>query len=144
MAEINDIAQIANISVHNRMKKNSIAFKNAGLDWGKFWKGDKDHEISASEVDKIIVAPGSMEIAHSCGRKSTSTGVDGHMDLYDGETKICHLHWTSPYWETTNTFTVSDYDSETSPYAITVQDWNHGPGALGDVNITISLMAAKD
>ncbi|UKZ79910.1 hypothetical protein TrVFT333_007673 [Trichoderma virens FT-333] len=141
MSDTDDIAQIANIRVHNRMRNNSISFENAKLEWGKFYLGDESHEIPASDIDKIVVSPGSMEIAQSCGRKSTSTGVEGTMDLYDGKTKICSLYWESPYFSTSNSFKTTGYDPVSSPYAMTVEPWNHGPGALGDVNITIALMA---
>ncbi|KAL7942624.1 aegerolysin type hemolysin [Trichoderma barbatum] len=145
MSEVstNDKSQWASMRVHNRMKKNTISFKNASLKWGKFWKGSHDNEISASEVDKIVVSPGSMESADSAGRTGSSAGCAGSLDLYDGDTKICGIYWSSPYWETDNTFGLTSYDVTSSPYSVTVGDWNRSGGALGDVDITVAMLAAE-
>ncbi|KAL7932978.1 aegerolysin type hemolysin [Trichoderma chlorosporum] len=111
---------------------------------GKFYKDDVSNEISASEVDQMTVAPGGMGIVNSCGRQGAAAGTEGTMDLYDGETRICGLYWDSPYWKTTNNFHLTGYDPSVSPYSVSVEAWNHGPGTLGDVNITVSLMAKTD
>ncbi|KAL6890045.1 Aegerolysin domain-containing protein [Trichoderma evansii] len=113
--------QWVSIRVYNRMRKNDISFKNANLLWGKFYSGSKSNEISATEVDKIVVLPGTTKSADSSGRAGAWSGTEGTLDLYDGSTKIC-------------------YDPLTSDYSVAVESWPR-TGALGNVDITVALFA---
>jgi hypothetical protein len=84
------------------------------------------------------VAPGTVESVDSCGRQGSASGTEGTIDLYDGDTRICTLYWNSPWGSNYNEFEIRNYDAETSDFSVSVASWNTGPGALGDVDVTVS------
>ncbi|EEH21908.2 hypothetical protein PABG_04119 [Paracoccidioides brasiliensis Pb03] len=79
----------------------SIVVQNAQLDSGKFYTNDdKDNEISAEQVDEIVVAEdGGSNNVYSCGREDTAVGTQGSFELYDetNYNKICTINWSCPY-----------------------------------------------
>ncbi|KAF5139498.1 Asp-hemolysin [Metarhizium anisopliae] len=126
--------------IRNRMKKNDIHVRHARLDCGKYYKGSQSYEISTSEVDNIIIAPGLLESVSSCGRQDSSSGTNGDFNLYDGNTKICNVSWDCcPWSRPANECQIQSYNPETSSYFVILGVWNSGPGAIGNVSITVSL-----
>ncbi|KAK0710131.1 aegerolysin type hemolysin, partial [Lasiosphaeria miniovina] len=84
--------------INNVSKSGSLRVKNLGTKWqGKFYQWDnKDHELSAADVSKQVAGPsGKIDIA-SCGRSDASSGTEGDYDIYEGDTKVCHIYWTAP------------------------------------------------
>lgn len=81
-----------------------------------------------------------MDKVESCGRSASPTGTEGHIDLYNGDNKICRLYWNCPYWTSANKFEIRDYDPGTSDYSVNASDWNPGPGPIGRVTIVVSIM----
>ncbi|KAH8127534.1 Aegerolysin-domain-containing protein [Trichoderma asperelloides] len=138
--EVRTEDQWISIRVYNRMRKNDVSFKNAKLAWGKFYSGSKSNEISAAEVDKIVVSPDATKSADSCGRSGALSGTQGSLDLYDGTTRICSLSWDCPWGASTNNFQVSNYVPQSSDYSVAVASWNRGPGAIGNVDITVAKL----
>ncbi|KAK1252083.1 hypothetical protein MKX08_003270 [Trichoderma sp. CBMAI-0020] len=132
--------QWASIRVFNRMRKNDISFQNAALSWGKFYSGPKSNEISAATVDETVVHPGITKSADSCGRSGALSGVEGHLDLYDGKTKICTLYWDCPWGSAINDFEVRDYSPTKSDYSVVVENWKRKDGPLGNVDVTVALL----
>jgi hypothetical protein len=86
------------------------------------------------------VHPGIRRSVNSCGRSDSSTGVEGYLDLYDGTTRICTLHWNNPQGSSANEFEVLNYDSSASDYSVIVGNWNSGHGPLGNVDIVVTLL----
>lgn len=104
---------------------------------GKFHKtGNKDAEISASEINSIVIPPGSSSDVSSCGRSDSPSGTEGTIDLYDGSTKICTVYWNCPWGSKSNDFQIRDRNSSAG-YMVSVGDWNRDSGALGTVEIEV-------
>ncbi|UKZ61299.1 uncharacterized protein TrAtP1_002565 [Trichoderma atroviride] len=136
--------QWVSVRVLNRMRKNDISFKNAALSWGKFYSGSKSNEISAATVDETVVHTGITKSADSCGRSGAASGVEDHLDLYDGTKKICTLYWNCPWGSAVNDFQVRDYSAVTSDYSVAVENWNRKDGPLGNVDIAVSLLGVRE
>lgn len=99
---------------------------------------DKDLEISATDVDKISAPPGYRCTVSSCGRERASSGTEGDLDLYDGNTKICKVYWDCPWGDPNNKAEIRDHDPSTSDYVVILGPYNTSGGALGRVDITVS------
>ncbi|KAF7548792.1 hypothetical protein G7Z17_g6837 [Cylindrodendrum hubeiense] len=135
----NSKAQEVSFEIKNLMKENAVSVKDAVLYSGKFFKGSEEHEIPPSEVDKIVIAPGTMESVSSCGRPASPSGTSGDFDLYDGKTKICNVHWEYPWGMPSAEVAIRNYDPKTSAYSVVLVPSNPEGGAIGAVSITISL-----
>ncbi|KAF5122032.1 Asp-hemolysin [Metarhizium anisopliae] len=81
------------IENRSRLRRSDIRIKDAKLESGKFYRGNKDNEIGPSEISKIVIAPQSEASVHSCGRSDAAIGTEGQYTLYEWngthETKIC-------------------------------------------------------
>ncbi|KYK58703.1 Aegerolysin [Drechmeria coniospora] len=131
-------AQWIIVTIVNAIKPGKdIKVKNAELNWGKFWEGhDKDNEISATGVNSIVVAPGTIEMVKSCGRSDASSGTEGRFDLYDSnDKKICQVSWDCPWGSKSNSFDVHVDDSAT--YHVMNSSYIARSGAIGAVHIVI-------
>ena len=104
---------------------------------GKFYRNNnKDQEMPAEEISKLIFPAGSTNDISACGRSDAASGTEGTIALYDGETKICVLYWSCPWGETRNYFEVRDRNRKDG-YMVSVENWNHGSGALGTIDIEV-------
>ncbi|KAJ5162791.1 Aegerolysin family protein [Penicillium coprophilum] len=135
-------AQWIVINVINSMSSNTLSIANAIPDvdksegWGKFYRdGNKDEEIKASEINKITVPPGGSKSISSCGRSDSASGTTGHLDLYDGDTKICRVYWDCPWGSKANDFGISE--KSTHGYWIQQGSWNRDSGAIGSVDVEV-------
>lgn len=114
------------------------------LSSGKFYKGSKDNEISADEVDKLVVPPQGQGIICTCGRSDAAIGTEGYVTVYewDGEheTKICRVYWSAPWGAYSNIFDIQEWDPSTSDYSI-----SHDPvsqdGTIGNMELVIAKLA---
>ncbi|KAL7966835.1 aegerolysin type hemolysin [Trichoderma sp. SZMC 28014] len=141
MGDVRSEDQWVSLRVFNRMRTHDIEFKNASLSWGKWYSGSKSNEISAATVDETVIHPDITKSADSCGREGSWSGVQGSLDLYDGKTKICTLWWDSPWGSAINEFQVFDYSAKTSPYAVSIGTWRQRDGPLGNIDISVALLA---
>ncbi|KAL2151745.1 hypothetical protein VTH82DRAFT_6843 [Thermothelomyces myriococcoides] len=104
---------------------------------GKFFNDeDRNHEIPAKEVDGTIIKSGSTVEIWACGRDSSPSGTEGWFDLYDGDTKVCHIYFNSPWGPGSNEFTVSERAPE-SEYGIAEFPRVAQGSALGQVGVAI-------
>lgn len=102
---------------------------------GKFYKdGNKDAEISSSDVNQKTAPPGGSVHVNSCGRSDASSGTTGGFEIYDGETKIGRVHWDCPWGSKQNDFGVDDRDKA---HWVEVGPWNSYGGAIGSVNVEV-------
>ncbi|KAK1752929.1 aegerolysin family [Echria macrotheca] len=114
----------------------SINVQNAHLDWGKFYEWDnKDHEISPTEVDSVVIGPGETGDVAACGRSDAASGTEGHVDLYYGNTKICELYWDCPWGSKKNTFSVKEVNEK---WTVSATGASLNSGALGTVEVKVS------
>ncbi|KAL2148975.1 hypothetical protein VTH82DRAFT_1661 [Thermothelomyces myriococcoides] len=134
-------AQWIILQIISRLKNGTISVKNAGLSWGKFYQPpNKDAEIDAGTVNKITIAPKSSAEIGSCGREDASSGTEGQLDLYDGDTKICHVYWDCPWGSKNNTLQVSGV-TPGGDYFVNVGSWNPNSGAIGEVTLEVGNVA---
>ncbi|KAM4066457.1 aegerolysin domain-containing protein [Hirsutella rhossiliensis] len=131
-------AQWLTIQIQNLLKKNDIRVQHAVLEWGKFYKTSKDVEVTTSQIEAVVIAPGSSESVSACGRSDASSGTTGQFDIYEGAAKICTVKWDCPWGSKTNSFNIESYNIITSPYLVSVGNWNRDSGAIGTVPIVIS------
>ncbi|KAI0471371.1 aegerolysin type hemolysin [Xylaria cf. heliscus] len=133
MASTQNFAPWGNIIIHNLLDKENIQVENASTASGKFYDGnDMNTEISASEVDKVVIAPQREGRVCACGLETTPSTFEGEFDLYQGTDKIGHVYFYCPGGPQ-NKFTA---DSTDSRYSVSAGDWPiRGP--FGDVNVYI-------
>jgi hypothetical protein len=113
----------------------SLSVQNAKLEWGKFYSGDKDNEVSTASINEIVVADGQAAVISSCGRSDASSGTEGSFDLYDGPTFLGTYAWDCPWGSKTNT---STWTPGNESYISQVTGANLYGGALGNVTIKIA------
>ncbi|WP_281233264.1 aegerolysin family protein [Flavobacterium gelatinilyticum] len=114
----------------------TLKVQNAKLSWGKFYEyGNKDKELSTSEINNITVDSGTSTRICSCGRSDASSGTEGSFDLYDGDTKIGSFNWDCPWGKKKNSFNWSQSASKDS-YSTDREGGNTDSGAIGNVTIT--------
>ncbi|KAH7902766.1 putative Asp-hemolysin precursor [Hygrophoropsis aurantiaca] len=127
------------LTITNSFSSRPLMIKNASLSWGKFHRnGNKDEELSPSEIDKIVIPPGSVQSVSSCGRSDAASGTEGTIDLYDNETKVCTLYWNCPWGSPTNNFEVRDVN-KAGGYIVSNGPWNVSGGALGNIAIEAAI-----
>lgn len=120
------------VSITIEPKHYDITVKNVHCDWGKFYQGSKDNEISAEDIDGKVVKEGEKFTIYSCGRSDSSSGTEGAFDIYDGETHVGNYYWSCPWGSKTNT---STWTNDNSDYITQVTGANLDSGALGNVSL---------
>lgn len=128
-------AQWINVEINPR--NFTVSVKNARLDWGKFHaNGNKDQEISRDDINRIAISDGNTHTICSCGRADTSSGTEGHFDLYDGGTKIGTFRWDNPWGSKRNAVIwLSDNHDD---YVAQVTGGNLDAGAIGTIRIKVA------
>ncbi|CAG5166094.1 uncharacterized protein ALTATR162_LOCUS6883 [Alternaria atra] len=129
-------AQWVVIHIINSFRSGNLSLKDAQAMWGKFHRnGNKDAEISASEVNKLSISAGESIKISSCGRSDSASGTEGKVGVYDGDTRVCTIYWSCPWGSKSNNFQIQDRNKD---YGITLGDWNQDSGSLGEVDVDIS------
>ncbi|KAK3361543.1 pleurotolysin A [Lasiosphaeria ovina] len=125
--------------INNLSKSGDLKFKNLSTKWGKLYQWDnKDQELSSADVTKQVAGPlGKIEIA-SCGRSGASSGTEGNYDIYNGDTRVCHIYWDCPWGKKANTFTVSNVNDN---FVVQATGQNPSSGASGTVTIKVVSLA---
>ena len=110
--------------------------KNAVHQWGKFYEsGNKDNEISPSDIDGTTIASGSSFTINACGREDAASGTEGSFDVYDGDTHVGTYSWDCPWGSKTNS---STWSPGSDSYVGQVTGANLDSGALGNVSLKIA------
>lgn len=97
---------------------------------------DKSKALTEDDIDKLTIP--SEGIGEVCARGRR--GSEGWLDLYDGESKICELHWDNREKILNNQFEISESDKK---YKIEYSGWSPQAGPLGHVFIDISAANNK-
>ena len=117
-------------------KNCNLSIKNATLAWGKFHQcGNKDKEIPSSEINTIVIPAGNSATICACGRSDAASGTEGHIDIYDSETRIGNYYWDCPWGSKPYTSTWSPASSD--GYIAQCTGGNLDLG-LGNITITIA------
>lgn len=105
---------------------------------GKFWKGvSKDNEMTAEEVDQIVVAPSSHQYIQSCGRSGSTSVTQGCFDIYNRDATICRVSWNCPWGSKANKFKADLGKDAGTLYHLEVGPWSADAGSIGTVELTI-------
>ncbi|PLB33706.1 aegerolysin family protein [Aspergillus candidus] len=132
-----DTAQWVSIHIRDRLEKGEISIKDAFLYEGAFHTpDDKSKALTEDDIDKLTIP--SEGIGEVCARGRR--GSEGWLDLYDGESKICELHWDNREKILNNQFEISESDKK---YKIEYSGWSPQAGPLGHVFIDISAANNK-
>ncbi|KAI0025421.1 aegerolysin type hemolysin [Xylariomycetidae sp. FL0641] len=131
-------AQWVYMLIQNKIKSGDLKVKNVVLNWGKFYKwSNKDDEVSVADTEGKTISAGSDGGIASCGRSDASSGCEGSYDLYNGETKVCHVYFSCPWGSKTNTLNVTEIPDS---YIVQASGQNLDSGALGSVNIKVAKL----
>ncbi|KAF3403872.1 Asp-hemolysin [Penicillium rolfsii] len=129
------------VTVHliNSMASDALSVRHAIPDgndgWGKFYKdGSKDDDVAAAEINRITVAPNSSVNINLCGHSHSSTGTNGSIELWDGETKIAKIYWNCPWGSQPYNFGVSECNDS---YWVDQGSWARESGAIGSVDVIV-------
>ncbi|TGO31414.1 hypothetical protein BHYA_0910g00010 [Botrytis hyacinthi] len=126
------------IHIINSTMRAVISIENANIKHGKFHvNGDKDSELSTTDITHMLIPPNSDLDISSCGRSSDLYGTEGSIDLYDGDTKIAKLYWNDPRVGP-NDFQIWDYRMG-GQYMVTLGVWNREGGSLGRVDLEVVM-----
>ncbi|KAI1199288.1 aegerolysin type hemolysin [Nemania serpens] len=106
---------------------------------GKFYElGDKGQEISATQINKIVINADDKAYVCACGRSDSATGTSGTFELYQDNTFICQINWNCPYIGS-NSFHPQKVSSK-GGYIVSDGGWPTD-GPLGVVNVEIAKKA---
>ncbi|EKO3566976.1 aegerolysin family protein [Vibrio metschnikovii] len=120
------------ISITIEPKNYDVTIKNIHSDWGKFYQGSKDNEISPEDIDGRVVKAGEKFTISSCGRSDASSGTEGSFDIYRDDTHVGNYYWDCPWGSKTNT---STWTNDNSNFITQVTGGNLDSGAIGNVSI---------
>ncbi|KAL4895268.1 Terrelysin [Aspergillus ambiguus] len=127
-----DDSQWVSIHIRDRMGKGNITIRESFLYEGQFHSPeDEKKALTEDDIDQLIIP--SEGIGEVCARGRR--GSEGWMDLFDGESKICELHWDNRTKKFTNEFEVIDGNKD---YNIECSGWSPQAGPLGHVFVDIS------
>ncbi|KAF9889626.1 hypothetical protein FE257_007134 [Aspergillus nanangensis] len=127
-----DSSSWVSIHIRDRLQDGNITVKDSFLYEGQFHTPeDKSKSLTEDDIDKLVIP--SEGIGEVCARGRR--GSEGWMDLFDGDSKICELHWDNRSKMPVNNFEVSE---ENKKYKIEYSGWSPQAGPLGHVYIDIS------
>ncbi|KHE86327.1 Aegerolysin-domain-containing protein [Neurospora crassa] len=124
------------MTILNQASSGDLFIRNAHLNWGKWFEyPDTGHQLSHAQVEAKSASPngGSMVVASS-GTAWTPTGTEGHLDIYHGDTKVCHVYWDCPWMRRSNSFEISEVDDN---YAVEATGGSINKGPLGSITIEV-------
>nr|Q0CRX8.2 RecName: Full=Terrelysin; AltName: Full=Hemolysin [Aspergillus terreus NIH2624] len=132
-----DDSQWVSIHIRDRLAQGNITIRESFLYEGQFHSPeDEKKALTEDDIDQLIIP--SEGIGEVCARGRR--GSEGWMDLFDGEKKICELHWDNRTKRPSNEFEVIDGDKD---YKIECSGWSPQAGPLGHVFIDISAAKKK-
>ncbi|GES61323.1 terrelysin [Aspergillus terreus] len=127
-----DDSQWVSIHIRDRLAQGNITIRESFL----YDPEDEKKALTEDDIDQLIIP--SEGIGEVCARGRR--GSEGWMDLFDGEKKICELHWDNRTKRPSNEFEVIDGDKD---YKIECSGWSPQAGPLGHVFIDISAAKKK-
>ncbi|GAA3563392.1 MULTISPECIES: aegerolysin family protein [Marinobacter] len=120
------------ISITIEPKNYDVTIKNVTSDWGKFYSGSKDNEVSPEDIEGKVIKAGEKFTISSCGRSDSASGTEGSFDLYHGSSHVGNYYWDCPWGSKTNT---STWTADNSEYITQVTGGNLDSGAIGNVQL---------
>jgi hypothetical protein len=130
-------AQYIEMELYNKSKSRKYTVGGATLAWGKFYqRPNKDQEIGAGDIDGQVVNPGKGFFVCACGRENASSGTEGSVTIYDGDTQVGVIHWDNPWLAgSTNRVWV---EGKNDDYAVEIGPYDSKNASIGYVKVELS------
>lgn len=110
-----------------------VLIKNASVSYGKFHTpGNKDNELSESEINGVVIKSGTSARIAACGRENASAGTEGKFDIYHNDKWLATYKWDCP-WSGSNSHSLNVVNDKI--YQIDKEGGNIHDGALGNIRI---------
>ncbi|KAL4773946.1 Aegerolysin-domain-containing protein [Aspergillus nidulans var. acristatus] len=124
--------QWISIHIRDRLKDRDIRIRDSLVTPGDFHSPDNPAEpLTESAIDKMTIPAEGLGEVCATGRR----GSEGWLDLFDGDKKICELHWDNRAERRWNDFEVLEPDEG---YRVECSGWSSERGPLGHVFVDVS------
>ncbi|KAL4883792.1 Aegerolysin-domain-containing protein [Aspergillus karnatakaensis] len=124
-------SQWISIHIRDHLQDRDINIRDSLVSPGDFHSPDNPLEsLTESSIDKMIIPSEGLGEVCATGRR----GSEGWLDLWDGEKKICELHWDNRTGRFHNNFEVLDEDDG---YNVEASGWSSEKGPLGHVFVDV-------
>ncbi|OJJ63060.1 hypothetical protein ASPSYDRAFT_41775 [Aspergillus sydowii CBS 593.65] len=131
-------SQWISIHIRDHIEDRDINIRDSLVSPGDFHSpDDASKALTESMIDKMVIPGGGLGEVCATGRR----GSEGWLDLFDGEKKICELHWDNRLGRYWNDFEVLDPDEA---YKVECSGWSSTQGPLGHVFIDVSEAKKKE
>ncbi|KAL2870097.1 aegerolysin family protein [Aspergillus lucknowensis] len=130
-------SQWISIHIRDHLENRDINIRDSLVTPGDFHSPDDlNKQLTEESIDKMVIPSNGLGEVCATGRR----GSEGWLDLFDGEKKICELHWDNRAEQYMNDFEVLDRDEQ---YKIECSGWSSVKGPLGHVFVDISEAEKK-
>jgi hypothetical protein len=124
------------VSITIKPLNSDITVKNPVHEWGKFFAGSKDNEVSSESINGTIIEAGNSYTINACGRSDSASGTEGSIDLYDGKVHVGNYYWSCP-WSSVYS-NKSTWSSASNNHIAQVTGGNvDNSGSLGNITIKV-------
>ncbi|KAL3458464.1 Aegerolysin-domain-containing protein [Aspergillus heterothallicus] len=125
-------SQWISIHIRDHMENRDINIRDSLVTPGDFHSpDDATKSLSESTIDQMIIPSNGLGEVCATGRR----GSEGWLDLFDGDQKICELHWDNRKGLYSNDFEVLEGDER---YKVECSGWSSAKGPLGHVFVDVS------
>ncbi|KAA8645044.1 hypothetical protein EYZ11_011641 [Aspergillus tanneri] len=123
-------SQWVSFHIRDHLDNREISVRHCVIEDGQFHDPDNNKPMTEDDIDELVIpADGIGEI---CAR--SRRGSEGRLDLFDGDNKICELHWDNRKDEKFNVVEMLDSSDK---YRVTHGGWSPEAGPLGHVYVDI-------
>ncbi|KAL4925502.1 aegerolysin family protein [Aspergillus undulatus] len=131
-------SQWISIHIRDHLENHDINIRDSLVSPGDFHSPDDLTEaMTESMIDKMTIPANGLGEVCATGRR----GSEGWLDLFDGDTKICELHWDNRAGVWANDFEVLDSGED---YKVECSGWSSAMGSpLGHVFVDVSKADKK-
>lgn len=92
-------------------------------------------EIDDDDINSLRARPRHLTHIIACSHPGDTAGTSGGYDIFDGDTKVCHVSWSCPLGRgVTNAMDIVDLDED---YEVECKGASLEPGPLGHVSISV-------
>ncbi|KAL4916634.1 Aegerolysin-domain-containing protein [Aspergillus aurantiobrunneus] len=125
-------SQWVSIHIRDHLEGRDINIRDSLVSPGDFHSPEDPTEaLTESTIDKMTIPGGGLGEVCATGRR----GSEGWLDLFDGEKKICELHWDNRLGRYWNDFEVLEPGEG---YQVECSGWSSEMGPLGHVFVDVS------
>ncbi|KAL2831740.1 aegerolysin type hemolysin [Aspergillus cavernicola] len=130
-------SQWVSIHIRDRLEDRDINIRDSLISTGDFHSPSNPlTTLTEESIDKMTIPSNGLGEVCATGRR----GSEGWLDLFDGEKKICELHWDNRSERYINDFEVLEGDDK---YRVECSGWSSERGPLGHVFVDISEREKK-